>query len=282
MMIVLPMPDNILTKHLDKISVYLFIVVFTAVNIYCESKAVSHDDPTEQSEETAKSWTSDYYKKWQELVGLKKRQQKCTKYIRIYLGVVSAIAEPAFFALCLDKALIGNTIFIFAIVCCVVMRVMCLWHQHEWMNSSDFFYDLTCEMHTKYARIEQMHRILTDLAQTLDYDILKDMFRRLENNTATEREIQICSDYTDFRKAVVQVQNMANKTQSEEQRRKKSNKEHQQKGSVMAMQLQHRLMDCVFCMSACIFSMAIAPQFWHDLTDNVFIFVQLHLQRVLQ
>ena len=273
------MPDHFLTKFLDKISVSLFIVVFSAVNKYCESNAVSHDDPTEQSEETEKSWTSDY-DKWQELAAAKKRQQKHTKYIRIYLCVVNAIAEPAFFALCLDKALIGDAIFIFTIVCFVVMRVMCVWHQHVWMNLSDFFCVSTCEMHTKYGEIHRMHQILTDLAQTPDSDVLKEMLERHETNTATEREIEICSLFTDLRAAVNQVQNTAKQTQSAEQRRKKSNNEHQQKGSVVAMQLQHRLMDCVFCMSACILSMAIAPQFWHDLTDNVFFFVQLQLQPV--
>jgi len=55
MLIVLPMPDNIVTKHVDKISAILFIVMISAVKNFCKSKAVSHDDPTEQSGETAKS-----------------------------------------------------------------------------------------------------------------------------------------------------------------------------------------------------------------------------------
>jgi len=270
---------KILTTDTDNINSILILVVLNSVNNYCQSNASLHDDSTEQSDQAEKTEVCESEKRYEEVEALKKQQQKYTKYIRIYAAVVSVILEPIFFVCCLDTANTGNTIRNVVCVLFVFMRFAHAWHLHALLNSCNAVYDL----HTEYFKVCEIQNILVECSTQTDSESTGGVYQRIAANTATNADYNHARGVAALKQTMKKLQALYDQLEESELSLQKIRKEYEEKTNDNAMQPTRISNFVIFCMGACMCSVAIYPQLWPNIIDYLVYFKsQVQGLRVLQ
>jgi len=179
----------------------------------------------------------------------------------------------------LDTANIGNTIGNVVCVLFVFMRFAHTWHLHAFLNSSNAFYDF----HTKYSRVYEIQNILVEFLTQTDIKFIVGVYKKIAADTATSADYNYARDVAALKQTMKQLQDLCHQLEKSESSLGKIKKEYEEKNNDKAMQPTRISNFVIFCMGACMCSVAIYPQLWPNIIDYLVYFKsQVQGLRVLQ